>query len=120
MYDKIDSGETVWSIGPAALNGIPTLTVSSHGYTDASSIDSAGADWGFRRRRILIPKAMRTAFRAEGEQFSERSDAGLSIVPELFALVKKNVSGAYAKAQCRWRRKGCGERGASPCPRPEH
>src|SRR5947209_3035474 len=44
MYDKIDSGETVWSIGPAALNGIPTLTVSSHGYTDASSIDSAGAD----------------------------------------------------------------------------
>jgi hypothetical protein len=26
------------------------------------------AYWGFRRRRTLIPKGTRTAFRAEGEQ----------------------------------------------------
>ena len=30
------------------------------------------------------------AFRAEGEQFSERSDAGSSIVQEVFGFVKKN------------------------------
>ena len=30
---------------------------------------------GFRRRRTVIPKGTRPAFRAEGEQSSERSDA---------------------------------------------
>ena len=50
--------------------------------------------WGFRRRRTLIPEGTRTAFRAEGEQFSERSDAGISIVQEVFAFVKENLSGA--------------------------
>ena len=50
--------------------------------------------WGFRRRRTLIPEGTRTAFRAEGERFSERSDAGTSIVPEVFGFVKKNLSGA--------------------------
>jgi len=49
---------------------------------------------GFRRRRTLNPKGTRTAFRAEGEQFSERSDAGTSIVPEVFGFVKENLSGA--------------------------
>ena len=52
------------------------------------------SNWGFRRRRTLIPKGTRTAFRAEGERFSERSDAGTSIVPEVFGFVKKNLSGA--------------------------
>jgi hypothetical protein len=52
------------------------------------------AMWGFRRRRTLIPEGTRTAFRAEGEQFSERSDAGTSIVQEVFGFVKRNLSGA--------------------------
>jgi RNA polymerase sigma factor (sigma-70 family) len=51
----------------------------------------------FRRRRTLIPKGRRTAFRAEGEQFSERSDAGNSIVQEVFAFVKRNLSGAQRR-----------------------
>jgi hypothetical protein len=42
----------------------------------------------------VIPKATRTAFRAEGEQFSERSDAGISIVQEVFGFVKEKLSGA--------------------------
>jgi hypothetical protein len=50
--------------------------------------------WGFRRRRTLIPEGTRTAFRAEGEQFSERSDAGISIVQEVFGFVKEKLSGA--------------------------
>jgi hypothetical protein len=37
---------------------------------------------------------MRTAFRAEGEQFSEPSDAGTSMVQEVFGFIKENVSGA--------------------------
>jgi hypothetical protein len=49
---------------------------------------------GFRRRRTLIPEGTRTAFRAEGERFSERSDAGTSIVPKVFGFVKENRSGA--------------------------
>jgi len=44
---------------------------------------------GFRRRRTLIPEGTRRAFRAEDERFSERSDAGISIVPEVFGFVKK-------------------------------
>jgi hypothetical protein len=48
----------------------------------------------FRRRRTLIPKGTRTAFRAEGEQFSERSDAGISIVEQVFVFVKQNLSEA--------------------------
>jgi hypothetical protein len=51
-------------------------------------------DCGFRRRRTLIPEGTRTAFRAEGERFTERSDAGTSIVQEVFAFVKENLSGA--------------------------
>ena len=38
-----------------------------------------------------------TAFRAEGEQFSERSDAGISIVQEVFGFVKENLSGAQRR-----------------------
>ena len=49
---------------------------------------------GFQRRRTLIPEGTRTAFRAEGEQSSERSDAGSSIVEEVFGFVKKNIPGA--------------------------
>jgi hypothetical protein len=52
------------------------------------------ATWGFRRRRTLIPEGTRTAFRAEGEQFSDRSDAGTSIVQEVFGFVKNKLSGA--------------------------
>src|SRR5947209_7847795 len=44
MYDMIDSGESVLSTGLAALNGTPTLRVSSQGYTDPSSIGSTGVD----------------------------------------------------------------------------
>jgi len=50
---------------------------------------SEAQEWGFRRRRTLIPKGTRTAFRAEGEQLSERSDAGISIVEQVFGLVKE-------------------------------
>ena len=41
----------------------------------------------------MIPKGTRTAFRAEGEQSSERSDAGTSIVEQVFGFVKRNLSG---------------------------
>jgi hypothetical protein len=34
-----------------------------------------------------IPEGSRTAFRSEGEQQSERSDAGVMIVPDVFGFV---------------------------------
>jgi hypothetical protein len=46
----------------------------------------------------VIPKGTRTAFRAEGEQSSERSDAGTLIVEQVFGFVKKNLSGASDSA----------------------
>jgi hypothetical protein len=72
--------------------------------------------WGFRRRRTLIPEGTRTAFPAEGEQLSERSDAGISIVQEVFAFVKENYpersGGRVPLAE-----KGARGKGRSPCPR---
>ena len=41
---------------------------------------------GFRRRRTLIPKGTRTAFRAEGEQSSEQTDAAIAAARENAAL----------------------------------
>jgi hypothetical protein len=48
-------------------------------------------NWVFRCRRSAIPQERRTAFRSEGEQQSERSDADLMIVQEGFAssMLKK-------------------------------
>ena len=70
--------------------------VAEAGYT--SGLGFRQLVCGFRRRRTLIPKGTRTAFRAEGEQRSERSDAGTSIVQEVFGFVKKNLSGAIRSA----------------------
>src|SRR5882757_7215855 len=64
---------------------------------------------GFRRRRTLIPKGTRTAFRAEGEQFSERSDAGISIVQEVFVFVKENLSGAQRRKSAASGERGTGK-----------
>jgi hypothetical protein len=47
------------------------------------------------------------AFRTEGEQFSEHSDAGISIVREVFVFVKRNLSGAQRRKDA-----ASGERGA--------
>lgn len=41
----------------------------------------------------MIPEGTRTAFGAEGEQLSKRSDAGNSIVQEAFGLVKRSLCG---------------------------
>jgi hypothetical protein len=58
-------------------------------------------DQGFRRRRTLIPKGTRTAFRAEGERLSERSDAGISIVQEVFGFVKEKPVRSAAEEERR-------------------
>jgi hypothetical protein len=71
--------------------------------------------WGFRRRRTLIPKGTRTAFRAEGEQSSERSDAGTSIVQEVFGFVKRNLSVAQRRKDAASGERGAGK-GGRPCP----
>jgi len=71
---------------------------------------------GFRRRRTLIPKGTRTAFRAEGEQISERSDAGNSIVQEVFVFVKRNLSGAQRRQAAAGEERGAGK-GRQSCPR---
>ena len=36
-----------------------------------------------------VPEGRRTVFRSEGEQQSERSDAGVMIVPEVFGFVNR-------------------------------
>lgn len=68
--------------------------------------------------RTLIPKGTRTAFRAEGEQFSERSDAGTSIVQEVFGFVKKNLSGAQRRKSAASRERGAGKGAVALVPAP--
>jgi hypothetical protein len=65
----------------------------------------------------VIPEASRSRFRKETDQASERSDAGSSILPKLIGIVKPESVRSEAKVGQRYRRKGCGERGGSPCPR---
>ena len=76
--------------------------------------------WGFRRRRTLIPKGTRTAFRAESELFSERSDAGTSIVQEVFGFVKRNLSGAQRRKSGATRERGAGKGAAALVPASAH
>jgi hypothetical protein len=78
-----------------------------------------GPGCGFRRRRTLIPKGTRTAFRAEGEQSSERSDAGTSIVEQVFGFVKKNLSGAQRRQAGTSEERGVGK-GAQSLSPPHH
>jgi len=66
----------------------------SQGFIKLSGIHILWLNCGFRRRRTAIPEGTRTAIRAEGEQISERSDAGNLIVQEVFGFVKENLSGA--------------------------
>ena len=75
--------------------------------------------WRFRRRRTLIPKGTQTAFRAEGEQSSERSDAGNSIVEQVFVFVKRNLSGAQRRKSAGSGERGAGK-GAQPLSPPQH
>jgi hypothetical protein len=41
----------------------------------------------------------------------------MSIVQEVFAFVKRNLSEAQRRKEAASGEKGCGERGGSPCPR---
>ena len=70
----------------------------------------------------IVPQLLTKEFKlaedsGEGEQFSERSDAGTSIVQEVFGFVKENLSGAQ------WRKAAAGEdraqgKDGGSCPRP--
>jgi hypothetical protein len=55
-----------------------------------------------------IPKGTRTAFRADGEQFSERSDAGISIVEQVFVFVKRSLSEAQRRESATSGERGTG------------
>ena len=67
----------------------------------------------------MIPKGTRTAFRAEGEQSSERSDAGSSIVEQVFGFVKKNLSGAQRRQAGTSEERGVGK-GVDCTPKMRH
>jgi hypothetical protein len=58
----------------------------------------------------VIPKGTRTAFRAEAEQSSERSDAGTLIVEQVFGFVKENLSGAERRQAGTSEERGMGKR----------
>ena len=57
----------------------------------------------------MIPKGTRTAFRAEGERFLERSDAGNSIVQEVFGFVKEKLSEAQRRNSAASEERGVGK-----------
>ena len=96
------------------------MTLLRHQLTVPQPRRELAEDCGFRRRRTLIPKGTRTAFRAEGEQFSERSDAGSSIVQEVFGFVKENLSGAQRRQAAAGGERGAGKGAAALVPASAH
>jgi hypothetical protein len=58
------------------------------------------------------------AFRDEPEQPSERSDAGISILQEVFGFVKRNLSGAQRRDDAASRERGAGK-GEQPLSPPQ-
>jgi hypothetical protein len=60
--------------------------------------------------------ASRTAFQSEGEQPSERSDAGVMIVQEVFGFVKRGGPGEMVRSEAQEVRRGLGCRGKGPQP----
>src|SRR5580704_2032704 len=52
------------------------------------------------------------------EQPSERSDAGMSTVQDVFGFVKRNLTGAQWRMDAASGERGAGERSGSPGPRP--
>src|SRR5258708_39073244 len=72
---------------------------------------------GFRRRRTLIPKGTRTAFRAEGEQFRSVATLASRLCRKCSSSSRETYPERSA-GRARKRRKGCGERGGSPFPCP--
>ncbi len=68
-----------------------------------------------------MPEASRTAFRSEGEQQSEQSDAGVMIVQEVFGFVKRDGPGEVVRSEAEEVRRGLGVQGkgaAAPLPLP--
>ena len=80
-----------------------TIVIGSKGVTSC----------GFRRRRTLIPKGTRTAFRAEGEQFRSVATLASRLCRKCSSSSRKTYPERSA-GRARKRRKGCGERGGSP------
>src|SRR5258708_31558235 len=72
---------------------------------------------GFRRRRTLIPKGTRTAFRAEGEQFRSVATLASRLCRKCSSSSRETYPERSA-GRAREQRKGCGERGGSPFPCP--
>jgi len=111
--DQDPSDPQSWNLYAYTRNN-PLIFVDPNG-RECVTLDSCG----FRRRRTLIPEGTRTAFRTEGEQSSERSDASISIVQEVFGFVKRNCP-KYPKrseGSGHTRGWGCGARGGSLLPR---
>jgi len=130
---RVPSGPNVLSEG----GGIRRPRADAHARKAEPGGDSydPAPDWRFRRSRTAfrrqseqhsgvksnsIPEARRTRFRAEVEQQSERSDAGVLIVEQVLGFVKKprtrlpspeRSGGRMAPAG-----KGFGERGAASFP----
>ena len=63
-----------------------------------------------------FPEGSRTGFRDDSEHRSERSDAGFSIVQEVFGFVKMLRIRSVAEGPLPIAGKGCGERDAVHCP----
>jgi hypothetical protein len=63
---------------------------------------------GIPAKSNSIPEGSRTGFRADPEHPSERSDAGILIVKEVFGLVKE----AEVRSEAEGRRQQARERGA--------
>jgi hypothetical protein len=72
---------------------------------------------GIPAKTKTIPGRTRTAFRGKTNTHRSEATLALRLSPNRSSSSRIAPSGALAKGPRRERRKGCGERGGSPCPR---
>src|SRR5580704_6822400 len=75
----------------------------------AREVEQRAAEWGFRRRRTLIPKGSRTAFRDDPEHHRSVATLASRLCKKVFGFVKRNLSGAQRRKDAASRERGTGK-----------
>jgi len=87
LTDRVKRAYSAQTINGAALTLMPDDAALLGAYAFMKSVVADHATLGIPVKLNRIPEGSRTALRSEREQQSERSDAGVMIVPDVFGFV---------------------------------
>src|SRR5580704_1410067 len=86
----------------------------------AREVEQRAAEWGFRRRRTLIPEGSRTAFRDNPEHHRSVATLATRLCGKGFGFVKRNLSGAKRRNGAASGERGAGKGAAALVPASAH